>query len=92
MKFFSFSAYEKPDPAFWEQLLAKLPEGYSYPDLSFLRTLDPELSSLPYVMDRSCLNPDLTQEDGNFWESLSAKLPQEYRIPDAGLIKRLFEL
>lgn len=92
MMFFSFSAYEKPDLAFWEQLSAKVPEGYSYPDLSFLRTLDPELSSLPYVMDRSCLTPDLIQGDEDFWESFPAKLPPGYRIPDAGLIKRFCEL
>ncbi len=92
MMIFSFTVYEKPDPVFWQELAVKLPEGYNYPDPCFLRTLDPELSSLPYVMNRSCLTPDITKGDEAFRASLPAKLPPEYRIPDAGLIKRLCEL
>ncbi|MNN11112.1 hypothetical protein D3C81_1240560 [compost metagenome] len=76
----------------WDLLEEKLPEGYIYPDLDFLTSLDPTLLGKDFVLEKASLTPLYWNRGDLFWPSLSSHLPESYSIPDGAMIRRLLEV
>lgn len=89
---FSFCNSENLHSDIWSILEDKVPEGYKYPDLDFLKMLDPTLYGKDHILEKNSLTSQYWNNGDEFWPLLTSLVPQTYSIPDGVLLRRQLEI